>query len=184
MACDGVAFDTSRDWRGESASAALSADQIDAVCRALRNQRKTIEGLSLEHNLDRLVLKHRLGPTAWRDLPCYAGWFFTRIPGDGTAVPCGTCSLPLGNLREESLEEIWNDPQYRAFRRQASRPAGWADFARDCECGWCCYTRENFLIHRFATSARCTGKPWSKVGGQSSRTMSRRTSHCARQLLS
>jgi len=150
LGCDGVAFDTYRDWRGEFGSAALSAEQIDTVRRELKEQRKTIESLSLEHNVDRLLLKYRLGPTAWRDLPCYAGWFFTRVRVDGTVVPCGTCSLPLGNLREETFEEIWNGPRYRAFRRQASRPGGLAELARECDCGWCCYTRDNFLIHRYA----------------------------------
>jgi MoaA/NifB/PqqE/SkfB family radical SAM enzyme len=150
LGCNGVAFDTYRDWQGEFASAALSAEQIQNVCRELGRQRKVLESLSLEHNIDRVLLKYRLGEATWRDLPCYAGWFFTRVRVDGTVVPCGSCSLPMGNVRDGPFEELWNGPQYRAFRREASSPGGLAALGRGCDCGWCCYTRDNYLIHRYA----------------------------------
>ena len=43
-----------------------------------------------------------------------------KISPDGTVFPC--CRAPkqlmMGNVNEESIEEIWNGENYRAFRRQ------------------------------------------------------------------
>jgi MoaA/NifB/PqqE/SkfB family radical SAM enzyme len=150
LGCNGLAFRAYRHGRGEFASTALTAEQIHDVSRELRHRRKTIESLSLEHNIDRLLLRYRLGETAWRDLPCYAGWFFTEIQVDGTVVPCGSCALPMGNLRDAGFAALWNGPRYRAFRRQASNPGGLAALGSACDCAWCCYARDNFLTHRYA----------------------------------
>ena len=146
--CDGEAFSTFKDNRGEFASAALTSGHMDSVRGELRKQRKAIERLSLGHNIDHLLPKYRLGREAWRDFPCYAGWFDTRVKVDGTVVPCCTGFLPLGNLRNGTFAEICNGPRYRAFRRQAVRPGGMVAFARDCDCAWCSYAADNFRIHR------------------------------------
>jgi MoaA/NifB/PqqE/SkfB family radical SAM enzyme len=150
LGCDGVAFDTYRHWGDEFASVALSAEQIQDVCQKLRRVRKVAEYLSLEHNIDRLLLKYRLGETSWRDTPCYAGWFFTRIRVDGTVVPCGSCSIVLGNIRQAGFEQVWNGPEYRAFRRQVSGPGGAVSLGLSCDCSWCCYATDNSLVHRYA----------------------------------
>jgi MoaA/NifB/PqqE/SkfB family radical SAM enzyme len=150
LGCDGVGFDTYRHWGDEFASVALSAEQIQGVCQDLRRARKVAESLSLEHNIDRMLLKYRLGETGWRDTLCYAGWFFTRIRVDGMVVPCGACSTPMGNVRDAGFGEIWNGPEYRAFRRQASSPGGLASLSRRCDCNWCCLAADSALVHRYA----------------------------------
>jgi MoaA/NifB/PqqE/SkfB family radical SAM enzyme len=150
LGCNGVAFRAYRHGRGEFAWAALSAEQIEDVSRELRHQRNTMESLSLEHNIDRLLLRYRLGEAAWRDMPCYAGWFFTEIHVDGTVVPCGSCALPTGNVQDAHFEAVWNGPRYRAFRRQASNLEGLADLGSVCDCAWCCCRRDSFVMHRYA----------------------------------
>ena len=150
LGCDGVAFDTYRHWSGEFGSVALSPGEIEEVGRELTRQREMIDSLSLSHNIDCLLAKHRLGEGAWSRVPCYAGWFFARIRVDGTVVPCGMCSLELGNIRKAGFEEVWNGPRYRAFRRQASSPGGLASLSRVCDCGWCCYAGDNLAVHRYA----------------------------------
>ena len=147
--CDGVSFNTYIHWQGEFASAALSTEEIATLCRDLTQARRRLESLSLHHNLDDILFKYRLGETAWRDFPCYVGWFFTRVRVDGTIVPCGACSLPLGNLNKSSLEEIWNGPKYRAFRNKTMTTKGLASLSQHCDCDWCCTATDNFKVHRF-----------------------------------
>jgi MoaA/NifB/PqqE/SkfB family radical SAM enzyme len=56
----------------------------------------------------------------------------------------------MGNLRDTPFADIWNGEAYRAFRRQAASLEGLASFSSDCECRWCCYARDNYLVHRIA----------------------------------
>ena len=149
LGCNGVAFGTYRHWGDEFASVALSAGEIQEASQQLTDVRGAAESLSLEHNIDRMLLKYRLGETSWRDIPCYTGWFFSRIRVDGTVVPCGSCSMPLGNISEVPFEEVWNGPEYRAFRRRASIPGGVASFGPGCDCDWCCYATDSYLVHRY-----------------------------------
>ncbi|NDV27491.1 radical SAM protein [Desulfovibrio sp. JC010] len=50
---------------------------------------------------------------------CYIPWFVMEILADGGVIPMTRCiQLPLGNINEQGLAEIWNGPAYRKFRRQ------------------------------------------------------------------
>jgi len=147
IGCDGVAFDAYRHWQGEFSSASLSAEEIDVLCEDLAQAKKLLEPLSLVHNTDDILLQYRLGETAWHELPCYTGWFYTRIRVDGTVMPCGACPVPLGNLYESSFEEIWNGSKYRAFRRNMLTTEGPA-LDQYCDCDWCCFTKDGFRVHR------------------------------------
>jgi radical SAM protein with 4Fe4S-binding SPASM domain len=148
--CDRVRFSVFRHWRGEFASQALSPEQISAVCRDLERSRDRLELLSLSHNLDNILMRYRLGETAWLGLPCYAGWFHSRILVDGTVLPCSTGLLPMGNLNDHSFEQIWNGPEYRAFRRRASSVQGLATLSQCCDCDWCVLSPDNLQVHRYA----------------------------------
>ena len=70
-----------------------------------------------------------------QDLPCYAGWTYTRILSNGVVIPCckGT-GLPMGNVRESSFKEIWYSPKYQEFRKRARHgpPAGPSFASLDC----------------------------------------------------
>ena len=47
-----------------------------------------------------------------------------RTEMDGTVIPCCSCNLPMGNINESSMADIWNSPAYQAFRRQTITRAG------------------------------------------------------------
>lgn len=150
--CDGVAFDTYRTYKhlqGEFLSVTLSAKEIKILCEDLTLAKKALKVLSLNHNVDDILLEYHLGEMAWHKFPCYIGWFFTRVQVDGTIVPCHTCSMSLGNLNESSLEEIWNGPKYQAFRSKALTAKGLMSLSQQCDCNWCCYVKDNFHVHRF-----------------------------------
>lgn len=149
VGCDSVAFTAYKHWRGEFTSAALSTEEIDTLCKELAQAKKLLESLSLGHNIDELLLRYRVGEAVWLDLPCYAGWFHTRIRFDGTVMPCCQCYLPLGSLNESSFEEIWNGSEYRAFRRKSLTTTGLASLDQYCDCNWCHIVKDNSRIHRF-----------------------------------
>ncbi len=147
LGCDGVAFDTYRDW-GEFTSAALSAQDIRTLCQDLEKAKAGLESLSLGHNVDQVLLQYRLGQSAQPETPCYAGWFYTRMRVDGTIVPCPPCALNMGNLSEAPFSTIWNGAAYRSFRRKASTRKGLASLSGDCDCQYCCHARDNLRVHR------------------------------------
>lgn len=53
--------------------------------------------------------------------PCYAGWMFLRILGDGTVNSClKSWHYPLGNVHRDSIGDIWNCAAQREFRRRGA----------------------------------------------------------------
>ena len=69
--------------------------------------------------------------------PRYIGWLHAYLKVDGTVLPCGDCDLVMGNLNDHSLQEIWNGPAFRAFRRQTLTRAGLRALDRQCDCAFC-----------------------------------------------
>ena len=149
IGADGVTFTPFRHWRGEFSSATLSGGEIDEVCRDLAQSRGLIESLGMSHNLDEAALRFRLGEAFWKDLPCYISWFHSQIAVDGKVLPCGACPIPLGSLQDSSFEDIWNGPQYRAFRARSMETQGWALEEETCDCSYCCFARLNARVHRY-----------------------------------
>jgi len=53
-------------------------------------------------------------------IPCYIGWMFCRLLPNGDVSPCCRgVNKPMGNLFEQSFEEIWNSKAYQEFRYNA-----------------------------------------------------------------
>ena len=53
-------------------------------------------------------------------IPCYIGWMFCRLLPDGSVSPCCRgVNKPMGNLFQNSFDEIWHSPTYREFRYNA-----------------------------------------------------------------
>lgn len=89
---------------------------------------------------------------------CLAGTHYCRIGPDGIVTPCPFMELPVGNLREQSFVEIWNDsPVLRDFRAPKLKgKCGVCEFSELCggcrcrayalhgdymaEDTWCTYT--------------------------------------------
>jgi len=56
-----------------------------------------------------------------RYYPCVRGWDSMSIRWDGSVVACCadfTSSVVLGNIKDKSLMEIWNDAPFQQFRRR------------------------------------------------------------------
>ena len=147
--CDGVRFAPFVDIGGEFASHDVPPGEIDTMCQELANSRTVLESLSLSHNLDEALLRFSLGREVWHHVPCYASWFYSHIGFDGQVRPCGTCLAPLGNLNESSLKDLWNGPEYRAFRAKGLTTSGLASLREQCDCSWCSYAKDSHKVYRY-----------------------------------
>jgi len=55
-----------------------------------------------------------------KDSPCYWLWRDPHVKWDGTFVPCcqdTNNSLALGNIKEKTIEEMWNSPKMQEIRQ-------------------------------------------------------------------
>jgi MoaA/NifB/PqqE/SkfB family radical SAM enzyme len=83
-------------------------------------------------------------------VPCYVGWYFTVILGNGSVMPCCQCAAPVGRLtRERRFKDIWASREYAEFRTAArSLPEGNERLAT-CECDNCQLRPRNLALHNF-----------------------------------
>jgi len=69
---------------------------------------------------------------------CAAGVSGLTIMSDGTIVPCRRLPLPLGNIRTDSLREIWSaSPLLDALRSRSSYPGACGTCGRWATCRGC-----------------------------------------------
>lgn len=50
-------------------------------------------------------------------IPCYYPWFFLMIRADGSAIHCGECKKVGDNLKNKTLEEVWNGGLLNGIRK-------------------------------------------------------------------
>jgi MoaA/NifB/PqqE/SkfB family radical SAM enzyme len=147
VGCDEVNFSPMTCMEGEMMQLVLSPDEVARVCASLQSLKRQMNMRGLKHNIDQALWRYRLGEAVWEKLPCYAGWFHSRIRTDGQVHPCGRCDTAFGNLQTQSFREIWNSPAIRAFRRQTLTRAGLAALGDRCNCHYCCYVTESARVH-------------------------------------
>jgi len=54
--------------------------------------------------------------------PCEVPWGSAAITADGDVMACCMPGTVIGNLNEQSLEEIWNGSEFAAFRTRVNSP--------------------------------------------------------------
>jgi MoaA/NifB/PqqE/SkfB family radical SAM enzyme len=52
-------------------------------------------------------------------LPCYIGWFYSRVDANANVRPCCGKKAFLGNIRQDDFKDIWRCNQYDDFRKNA-----------------------------------------------------------------
>jgi len=147
LGCDGLWFDIYQHW-GEFTPEALSAEESSQLCKQLQKMKPVIKSFYMTHNINEFVNRYNMGEKAWQSMPCYAGWFHCRVQNNGQVLPCGSCRAALGDLNINSLTEIWNGPEYRAFRRAALQTFIKIPGRYACDCDWCCLGQSNFKVQR------------------------------------
>jgi len=56
---------------------------------------------------------------------CGNPWSYINIRTDGTITPCCFISYPLGNLKRQNFEAIWNGDSYRSLRSSLVKKKYW-----------------------------------------------------------
>ena len=108
--------------------------------------------LGMETDLEAL----RSGPPAYRladgpdphaTVPCYAGFFFTLVLGNGNVVGCCQTRQALGNVMGDGFTAVWKGEAYRRFRHAARRLPKPDPVLATCECDSCFFRPHNVTIH-------------------------------------
>jgi radical SAM protein with 4Fe4S-binding SPASM domain len=66
---------------------------------------------------------------------CFRMWRSCVLTWDGTVVPCcfdKNAEYGMGNLKENSFQEIWKDDKYRNFRMKILKSRKSTDICRNC----------------------------------------------------
>ncbi len=133
--------------KADMSSHKLSEEEERSARFSLATMKRTLRKQSIHNNIEVALQLYRIGESVWATLPCYVGWIHSRVRVDGTVYTCGRCDLPMGNLRETSLSQIWNGPSYRSFRKKVSTQNGLESMKSHCVCGYCCHIRNNLQVH-------------------------------------
>lgn len=100
-------------------------------------------------------------------IPCYIGYVFCQIRGDGSVAFCCACAVVMGNLNDESFPEIWNSQRSeRARQRAMTEMLETQQALSGCHCFICGKATENISIHNQiygttldADTLRCLDSP-------------------------
>jgi Iron-sulfur cluster-binding domain len=83
-------------------------------------------------------------------VPCYVGWYFTVILGNGSVMPCCQCKAPIGQVTSKRrFAEVWASREYADFRTAARSLPDKNDRLKTCECDNCQLRPRNLAIHNF-----------------------------------
>ncbi|MBP6874622.1 MAG: SPASM domain-containing protein [Candidatus Eisenbacteria bacterium] len=146
--CDAVSFSPLKPLLPEDEERLLTPQQSQELMAHLERLKREAARLHLAHNFADLVARLKLGREVWRQLPCYIGRIDMRLRVSGDVVPCDTCNWVMGNAEAQSLRDIWNSKEYRAFRR-LGREAGRIPLSpHGCLCDYCCHAITNQRCHR------------------------------------
>ncbi|MBM3744623.1 MAG: radical SAM protein [Acidobacteria bacterium] len=147
-ACDLVTFTYFRDYDGPCRHLTVSPEDAETLRPALVEAGQRLEAGGVRHNIPAYLARARAGHQAYRDLPCYVGWYGSYVNVDGTVMYCSRCSEPMGNLLEQPFSGIWHGQRYREYRRRTVTRAGLESLGPVCKCANCCLVPENEQVHR------------------------------------
>ncbi len=83
-------------------------------------------------------------------VPCYVGWYFTVILGNGSVLPCCQCAAPIGQVtKERRFADVWASGEYAEFRTAAKSLPEKNDRLKTCECDNCQLRPRNVALHNF-----------------------------------
>ena len=92
-------------------------------------------------------------------VPCYVGWYFGRVIGNGSVLPCCQCPNPLAVMDgSERYKDLWGSEEYDRFRKAARALPEKNDVLNACECDQCAVRPRNITFHNLLY-------PFKKVKG-------------------
>lgn len=133
---------------------ALNEAQYQELQSSVPVAREKAAALGVQNNLETFeatippyMPSEIVGPPV---VPCYVGWYFTVILGNGSVMPCCQCAAPIGQVtKERRLAEVWASRKYADFRTAARSLPKKSDQLESCECDNCQLRPRNVAIHNF-----------------------------------
>lgn len=140
---------------------ALSEAQYQELQASLSAARDKATALGVKNNLGTFGVtippympSEVVGPAV---VPCYVGWYFTVILGNGSVLPCCQCTAPVGQVtKERRFAEVWASREYADVRTAARSLPEKNDRLKTCECDNCQLRPRNVAIHNFL-------HPWNRI---------------------
>jgi MoaA/NifB/PqqE/SkfB family radical SAM enzyme len=140
---------------------ALSEAQYQELQASLAAARDKATALGVKNNLGTFgatvppyMPSEVVGPAV---VPCYVGWYFTVILGNGSVLPCCQCTAPIGQVtKERRFAEVWASREYADVRTAARSLPEKNDRLKTCECDNCQLRPRNVAIHNFL-------HPWNRI---------------------
>ena len=136
------------DWQLPKHICQVDVDTLaDALARA-RQQGRNL-AVEVEFGVEtRDDIRNRYYDPSFADNnKCLYPWHTTRVNPEGDVYPCSLL-VPMGNVRDRPLAEIWNGEAYRAFRRHL-RSVGLFP-----KCAKCCALSKHDLLCRWLPRPR------------------------------
>jgi len=130
----------------------LDREQYDQLLETVPRAKALAKKLGVQTNLGTFAATV---PTYLEDnvtgppvVPCYVGWYFTVILGNGSVMPCCQCSEPVGRVNEtQGFAEIWSSSKYKEFRNAARQLPAPNERLMNCECDRCMLRPRNISVH-------------------------------------
>ncbi|MBU4501029.1 MAG: radical SAM protein [Nanoarchaeota archaeon] len=91
---------------------------------------------------------HRMDRGIPNKIPCYAGWYYSKIDVDGNVHPCINCNNPMGNIKNTSFKKIWHSKEYNKFRKLAKQKYKGSYFKNYLCNQHCCLYIKNLSIYK------------------------------------
>jgi len=126
------------------------AAETEQLCDSLERIQGQLAQMSIANNIDTMLLHYAWGGKMWRAVPCYPAWYFSYFRADGKVFVCQRNTkdtIPVGDLNDNSFEEIWNNDAYSEFRGQAITCEGLAA-VEGYFCELCSHSMNTARVHR------------------------------------
>lgn len=127
---------------------ALSREEELETAERLRKLAPDLKASGLNHNFHHLIAKLQYGEQGWQKVPCNIGWFFSVLSVEGKVQACNRHRNQMGHLAEHSFKSIWNNENYRRFRKLSRDPKNLPQLSARGDCNHCCHLPHNLKIHR------------------------------------
>jgi MoaA/NifB/PqqE/SkfB family radical SAM enzyme len=126
----------------------LRDHEQERVRENLRHAGRRLAAIGIDSNVEQVLLRYRIGARVWDQFPCYTAWYGSFVGTDGSVHVCQRSEVPLGTLSKNRFGEIWNNPEYRAFRRRSLSDADPASWLRHTDCSFCPHAVNNHKVHQ------------------------------------
>ena len=143
-----VSFSPMRVFRGKASQLTLSPDEEQSLRASLLEIKPLLHSAGLGDNIDETLFRYDAGANACQVAPCYIGWMHARVKLDGSVQPCNPTDRVVGNLNETPFRDIWNNTEFRVFRKQTLACDDEFSNGAFCDCSYCCHISQNLKVDR------------------------------------